>query len=103
MGSLVALAAFFVLIFATAFYQGSYQREKQLADQSSFIIGNMLINKELINVVMERNRDDIQRIVSEQKSASSDIQKSIASDDCADRLVPVAGADRLREYAHSLR
>ena len=73
------------------------------ANSSRTITSNVLRIVAITNIVLETNQHAKQQIALESQRASSDIKVAVASDDCAARLVPVVAANRLRQYADSLR
>lgn len=73
------------------------------ANSSRTITSNVLRTVAITNIILETNQHAKQQIALESQRASSDIKAAVASDDCAARLVPVVAANRLRQYADSLR
>jgi hypothetical protein len=67
------------------------------------IMDNVLKTVAITNTVLETNQHAKQQIALESRRAASDIKAAIAGDDCANRLVPAVAANRLRQYADSLR
>lgn len=51
----------------------------------------------------DANQHAKQQIAMQSQRAATDIKDAIAADDCARRPVPIAAANRLREYAYGLR
>ncbi|EMM6213825.1 DUF2570 domain-containing protein [Enterobacter hormaechei] len=81
------------------------QRDKALvrADTSEAVTANVIQAVNIINAIAEANQDAKNQIALESQRAQADIKVAVADDDCARRPVPVAAADRLRQYADSLR
>lgn len=67
------------------------------------ITDNVLRTIKITNIVLETNQYAKQQIALESQRAQADIKVAVANDDCAHRPVPAAAADRLREYADSVR
>lgn len=67
------------------------------------VMDNMLRTVAITNIVLETNQHAKQQIALESQRAASDIKVAVAGDDCAARAVPVGAANRLRQYADSLR
>lgn len=91
-------------------YHGVYQAEKTRADaaeqsasQAEAIAANVIQAVNIINAISEANQDAKNQITLESQGARADIKVAVANDDCAHRPVPPAVADRLRQYADSLR
>ncbi|MDR0805961.1 MAG: DUF2570 domain-containing protein [Enterobacteriaceae bacterium] len=72
-------------------------------DSAEKVTNNVLRTVAIINDIARENQDAKQQIALEAQRTESDIKNSVASDDCANRLIPDAGVNRLREYANSLR
>ncbi|MDM8919988.1 DUF2570 domain-containing protein, partial [Escherichia coli] len=53
--------------------------------------------------ISEANQDAKNQIALESQRAQADIKVAVADDDCARQPVPAAAADRLRQFADSLR
>ncbi|SUW63464.1 Uncharacterised protein [Buttiauxella agrestis] len=73
------------------------------ATSARTITSNVLRVVAITNMVMETNQHAKQQIALESQRAASDIKAAVASDDCAARPVPAVAANRLRQYADSLR
>lgn len=91
-------------------YHGVYQAEKTRADAAEqnanaaeAITANVIQAVNIINAISEANQDAKNQITLESQGAQADIKVAVADDDCARRAVPAAAADRLRQYADSLR
>lgn len=67
------------------------------------IMDNVLKTVAITNIVLETNQHAKQQIALESQKASSDIKTAVAGDDCAARVVPDVAANRLRQYADSVR
>lgn len=67
------------------------------------VMDNMLRTVAITNIVLGANQHAKNQIALESQSASSDIKTAVAGDDCANRPVPAGAANRLRQYADSVR
>lgn len=67
------------------------------------VMNNVLKTVAITNIVIGVNQDAKNKIALESQRAASDIKVAVAGDDCANQSVPAAAADRLRQYADSLR
>nr|WP_193216254.1 DUF2570 domain-containing protein [Buttiauxella massiliensis] len=67
------------------------------------VMDNMLRTVAITNIVLGVNQHAKNQIALESQKASSDIKTAVAGDDCASRPVPAIAANRLRQYADSLR
>jgi len=76
---------------------------EQLADSANAITANVIQAVNIINTISEANQHAKQQIALESQRAQNDINVAVANDDCALRPVPTAAANRLRQYADSLR
>ena len=72
-------------------------------DSSRAVMDNMLRTVAITNIVLGVNQHAKNQIALESQKASSDIKTAVAGDDCATRVVPAVAANRLRQYADSLR
>lgn len=72
-------------------------------DSSRAVMDNMLRTVAITNIVLGVNQHAKNQIALESKKASSDIKAALAGDDCAARVVPAGAANRLRQYADSVR
>lgn len=81
------------------------QRDKATAkaESSEAITGNVIRTVGIINTITEANQHAKQQIALESQNAANDIKVAVANDDCARQHVPVAAANRLRQYADSVR
>lgn len=111
---LVALAFVVSVIGGIAWSAGHYhdkwQAEKtrteaaeQRADSTEAITANVLRTVTIMNTITEANQHAKEQIALESSRAARDIKVAVAGDDCANRPVPAGAANRLREYADSLR
>jgi len=98
------------ILWAAAHYYDKYLAEQkradaaeQRADSTETITANVLRTVSIMNQITEANRHAKEQIALESSRASRDIKAAVAGDDCAVRVVPAGAADRLREYADSLR
>ncbi|STD29368.1 Uncharacterised protein [Edwardsiella tarda] len=73
------------------------------AGEAQAITDNVMLTLNVMNQVVETNRDAKHQIALESQRAASDIKAVIAGDDCARRPVPAVAAQRLRQYADSIR
>lgn len=76
---------------------------EQRADSTEAITANVLRTVAIMNQITEANQHAKEQIALESSRASRDIKVAVAGDDCASRPVPAGAANRLREYADSLR
>ncbi|MCX9065081.1 DUF2570 domain-containing protein [Citrobacter portucalensis] len=104
------LAVLGALIWSAGHYHDKYHAERLRADAAEqsaasavTITGNVLRTIKITNIVLETNQYAKQQIALESQRAQADIKVAVADDDCAHRAVPVGAADRLRQYADSLR
>lgn len=98
------------LVWSANHYSSKYHTEKKRADDAEqsatsavTITDNVLRTIKITNIVLETNQYAKQQIALESQRATSDIKVAVSSDDCANQSVPAAAADRLRQYADSLR
>lgn len=76
---------------------------EQQAEAANAVTANVIQAVNIINAISEANQDAKNQIALESQRAQNDIKVAVADDDCARRPVPATAADRLREYADSLR
>lgn len=112
---LIAIAVFILCLFGGAcwsawYYSDKASREKaradsaeQQAESANIVTANVIQAVNIINDISKVNQDAKSQITLESQRAASDIKVAVAGDDCANRPVPAAAADRLRQYADSLR
>lgn len=107
---LIVPGVILLLILASWLSYGSYKGEKKRADDAEqsaasavTITDNVLRTIKITNIVLETNQYAKQQIALESQRAQADIKVAVANDDCAHRPVPAGAADRLRQYADSLR
>jgi len=98
------------IVWSASHYHDKYQAEKKRADAAEqsanaaeAITANVIQAVNIINAISEANQDAKNQITLESQGAQADIKVAIANDDCAHRPVPPAAADRLRQFADSLR
>ncbi|MER1977996.1 DUF2570 domain-containing protein [Pseudocitrobacter faecalis] len=98
------------LIWSAYHYHSKYQEEKQRADgaeqradSTEAITSNILRTVSIMNNITEANQHAKQQITLDASGAATDIKVAVADDDCARQPVPAAAANRLRQYADSLR
>lgn len=108
--SLIVPGVILLLALVSWLSYGSYQSEKKRADDAELsatsavtITDNVLRTIKITNIVLETNQYAKQQIALESQRARADIKVAVADDDCARRTVPAGAADRLRQYADSLR
>lgn len=108
--SLILPVVLLLLSIAVYAYYGKYQAEKKRVDDATqeaqsaiTITDNVLRTIKITNIVLEANQHAKHQIALESQRAQADIKVAVANDDCAHRAVPPAAADRLRQFADSLR
>jgi hypothetical protein len=67
------------------------------------VMDNMLRTVAITNIVLGANQHAKNEIALESQRAQADIKVVITGDDCANRPVPDIAANRLRQYADSVR
>nr|WP_052246165.1 DUF2570 domain-containing protein [Leclercia adecarboxylata] len=72
-------------------------------DSNRAVMDNVLKTVAITNIVLGANQHAKNQIALESQRAQADIKVAVANDDCAHRPVPTAAADRLRQFADSLR
>lgn len=112
---LIAIVVFILCLFGGAcwsawYYSDKASREKERADNAeqqaqsaNAITANVIQAVNIINAISEANQDAKNQIALESQKTQADIKVATANDDCAHRPVPAAAADRLRNYADSVR
>ena len=112
---LIAIVVFIVCLFGGACWSARHYSDKaskekaradsaeQQAEAANAVTANVIQAVNIINAISEANQDAKNKIALESQRAQNDIKVAVADDDCARRPVPAAAADRLREYADSLR
>ncbi|ENP0422653.1 DUF2570 family protein [Edwardsiella piscicida] len=73
------------------------------AGEAQAITDNVMLTLNIMNQAVEANRRAKNQIALESQRAASDIKAAVADDDCARRPVPAGAAQRLRQYADSVR
>ncbi|EMR0588740.1 DUF2570 domain-containing protein [Citrobacter freundii] len=108
--SLIVPGVILLLVLASWLSYASYKGEKKRADDAEqsaasavTITDNVLRTIKITNIVLETNQYAKQQIALDSQRARADIKVAVANDDCARRPVPATAADRLRQYADSLR
>ena len=98
------------LVWSADHYHGKFLEEQrraddaeQRADSSETITANVLRTVAITNIILETNQYAKQQIALESQRAQADIKVAVANDDCARQPVPAAAANRLRQFADSLR
>lgn len=112
---LIAIAIFILCLFGGAcwsawYYSDKASREKtradsaeQQAESANIVTANVIQAVNIINAISEANQDAKNQIALESQRAQADIKVAVADDDCARQPVPVSAANRLRQFADSLR
>nr|WP_318379416.1 DUF2570 family protein [uncultured Enterobacter sp.] len=112
---LIAIGLFIVCLFGGVCWSAWYYSDKanlekaradsaeQQAEAANTVTANVIQAVNIINTISEANQHAKQQITLESQRAEADIKTAVANDDCARQPVPAAAADRLREYADSLR
>lgn len=92
------------------YYSDKASREKnradsaeQQAESANVITANVIQAVNIINAISEANQNAKNEIALESQRTQADIMVAVANDDCARRPVPAAAADRLRQFADSVR
>ncbi|MFB0711456.1 DUF2570 domain-containing protein [Buttiauxella noackiae] len=67
------------------------------------VMDNMLRTIAITNIALESNQHAKKQIMLGSRRTASDIKSDIATDECASRIVPTTAANRLRQYAESVR
>lgn len=112
---LIAIVVFIVCLFGGACWSAWHYSDKasqekaradsaeQQAEAANAVTANVIQAVNIINAISEANQDAKNKIALESQRAQNDIKVAVADDDCSRRPVPAAAADRLRQYADSLR
>ena len=112
---IIAIAIFLLCLFGGACWSAWYYSDKassekkradsaeQQAETANAVTANVIRAVSIINAISEANQNAKNKIALESQRAQADIKVAVADDDCARRPVPAAAANRLREYADSLR
>lgn len=112
---LIAIVVFILCLFGGVcwsawYYSDKASREKtradsaeQQAESANIVTANVIQAVNIINAISEANQDAKNQIALESQRAQADIKVAVANDDCARQPVPPAAADRLRQFADSLR
>ena len=67
------------------------------------VMDNVLKTVAITNMILGANQHAKNQIALESQRTQEDIKVAVAGDDCSRRPVPAAAADRLRQYADSVR
>ncbi len=102
LGSLVCWSAWYYSDKASSEKERADSAEQQ-AETANAVTANVIRAVSIINAISEANQNAKNKIALESQRAQADIKVAVADDDCARRPVPAAAANRLREYADSLR
>lgn len=104
------LSALGGIVWSASHYHDKYQAERlradaaeQNANAAEAITANVIQAVNIINAISEANQDAKNQIALESQGAQADIKVAVANDDCARQPVPPAAAERLRQFADSLR
>lgn len=112
---LIVIVLFILCLFGGACWSAWYYSDKasrdktradsaeQQAESANAITANVIKAVNIINAISEANQNAKKEIALESQRTQADIKVAVANDDCARRPVPVAAADRLRQYADSVR
>lgn len=112
---LIAIIMFVICLFGGVcwsawYYSDKASREKaradsaeQQAESANTVTANVMQAVNIINAISEANQDAKNQIALESQRAQADIKVAVANDDCARQPVPAAAANRLRQFADSLR
>lgn len=112
---IIAIAIFLLCLFGGACWSAWYYSDKassekeradsaeQQAETANAVTANVIRAVSIINAISEANQNAKNKIALESQRAQADIKVAVANDDCAHRPVPAGAADRLRQYADSLR
>jgi hypothetical protein len=98
------------IVWSASHYHEKYQAERLRADAAEqnasaaeSITANVIQAVNIINAISEANQDAKNQITLESQRAQADIKVAVANDECVRQPVPPAAADRLRQFADSLR
>ncbi|QCD02235.1 DUF2570 domain-containing protein [Citrobacter portucalensis] len=112
---LIAIIMFVICLFGGVcwsawYYSDKASREKaradsaeQQAESANIVTANVIQAVNIINDISKAYQDAKSQITLESQRAQGDIKVAVANDDCTRRPVPAAAADRLRQYADSVR
>lgn len=107
---LAAIAAFFVLCLCLLIQTQRLEVAnikadgfEQSANSAATVTSNVLLTLSIMNTVTEANQNAKQQNALESQRTKNDIAVAVTGDDCANRNIPAAAVNRLREYADSLR
>lgn len=112
---LIAIVVFIVCLFGSAcwsawHYSDKASKEKaradsaeQQAEAASAVTANVIRAVNIINAISEANQNAKNEIALESQRTQADIKVAVANDDCARQPVFAAAADRLRQFADSVR
>ncbi|AXF59625.1 DUF2570 domain-containing protein [Leclercia sp. W6] len=112
---LIAIVVFILCLFGGVCWSAWYYSDKairektradsaeQQAESANIVTANVIQAVNIINAISEANQDAKNQIALESQRAQADIKVAVANDDCARQPVPPAAADRLRQFADSLR
>ncbi|HHA1840800.1 TPA: DUF2570 domain-containing protein [Enterobacter asburiae] len=98
------------MVWAINYYRGNAitykdQRDKATvrADRSEAITNNVITTMNLIRDISQATQNAKNDLAKKGETRIVYIRQALERDPCANQLVPSAAADRLREYADSLR
>ncbi|MFY9995050.1 MAG: DUF2570 domain-containing protein [Leclercia sp.] len=72
-------------------------------DSNRAVMDNVLKMVAITNIVLGANQHAKNQLALQSQGAQEYIKMAVANDDCAHQPVPPAAADRLRQFAESLR
>ena len=80
-----------------------YKRELERAESAQTVTSNVLSAIKIFNIVVEANAHAKQQIALDASRAARDVRVGVAGDSCAVSAIPAGSAQRLRQYADSIR
>lgn len=101
--SVTALVVFAWLWNENTRINASLDTLQEANDSNRAVMDNVLKTVTITNIVLGANQHAKNQIALESQRAQADIKVAVANDDCAHQPVPPAAADRLRQFADSLR
>lgn len=103
--ALIGVLAFFVNHYRDNAITYKDQRDKATvrAETSEAITNNVITTMNLIRDISQANQNAKNELAQKGEARIVYIRQALEGDQCANKLVPSAAADSLREYADSLR
>ncbi|BDI50713.1 hypothetical protein EsCd1KSP079_01606 [Escherichia sp. KS167_9B] len=98
-----AVSSLLVVVAAGLYYRDAYLTEKARSVSNELVVSNVLKTLSIQNSIAEANRNAREQITQDAQRVAHDVAVAVAADDCANQPVPAGAADRLRDYADSLR